>query len=136
MARILGIDYGKKRTGMAWTDELQISINPLPTKNTVEFESCLCELIDTGQISDIVFGLPSHSDGTLTKVGKEVLRLIKKYSDKYQSISFHTIDEGFTSKRARQMMLHLGTKKKSREEKKNIDKMSAVLILKDFIDNL
>ena len=136
MARILGIDYGKKRTGMAWTDELQISINPLPTQNTEVFQTCICELMDTGQISDVVFGLPSHSDGTITNVGNDVLKLIQKLQNKYQKISFHTIDEAFSSQRARQMMLHLGTKKKSREKKENVDRMSAVLILKDFIDRI
>lgn len=135
MARILAIDYGGKRTGMAWTDEFQISINPLNTVETGQLEGTIADLVSTDQVSDIVIGLPTHSDGQLTKIGLKVVDLKKKLENKYTEIKIHTIDEAFTSQRARQMMVHLGTKKKQRRVKENVDKMSAVLILKDFIDS-
>lgn len=136
MGRILSIDLGEKRTGFAWTDVLQISINPLPTQDSQNFDSYLTGLLKSSEVSDVVFGLPTHADGQLTKVGHIVERHIKNYSSKFTEITFHTIDEAFTSQRARQLMVHLGTKKKNREKKQNIDQMSAVLILKDFIDKL
>ncbi len=135
MGRILSIDYGGKRTGLAWTDELQISINPLKTVPTVELEDELkARLIDSG-VTDVVFGLPTHSDGNLTTIGIKVVKLKGQLEVKYSDVNFHTIDEAFTSKRARQMMVHLGVKKKQRQVKENVDKMSAVLILKEFIDS-
>ncbi len=134
MGRILSIDYGEKRTGVAWTDALQISINPLTTIDTSKFESEIKKLLDTTKVSEVVYGLPCHKDGVLTKVGKKVVEIINKQKGEYPHILFHTIDESFTSQRARQMMLHLGAKKKKREQKSNIDQMSAVIILKDFID--
>lgn len=136
MGRILSVDLGQKRTGFAWTDELQISINPLPTQMSIDFHKYFTSLLKTEQVSDVVFGLPTHVDGQLTDIGQKVIKHINAYSTKFEKITFHTIDEAFTSRRARQLMVHLGTKKKDREQKENIDKMSAVLILKDFIDKL
>lgn len=136
MGRILAIDYGGKRTGLAMTDPFQISINPLPTIATSEFEKMLNHYLSNGEVSDVVFGLPRHSDGNLTKIGDLVIKEIDIFSKKYSEIRFHTIDESFTSKRAREMMLHLGTKKKQRAKKSNVDMMSAVIILKDFRDQL
>jgi len=121
---------------MAWTDPLQISINPLPTVLTDAFEESLIDLVKSGEISDIVFGLPTHADGQLTSVGKTVTKLKTRYEDKWPQISFHTIDESFTSKRARQLMVDMGTRKKQRQKKSNVDKMSAVIILKDHIDRI
>lgn len=135
MGRILSIDYGGKRTGLAWTDELQISINPLQTVPTTELESALKERLTGCGVTDVVFGLPTHSDGNLTSIGDKVIKLKVQLEGKYSKVNFHTIDEAFTSKRARQMMVHLGVKKKQRQVKENVDKMSAVLILKEFIDS-
>jgi len=135
MGRILSIDYGAKRTGMAWTDELQISINPLDTIKTELLEETIRNLVSNNAVSDIVIGLPTHNDGQLTKIGHKVVALKKTLSHHYSTLTIHTIDEAFTSQRARQMMVHLGTKKKKRQVKENVDKMSAVLILKDFIDS-
>ena len=136
MNRILAIDYGAKRVGLAWTDGLRISINPLDTVRTELFDERLDELLLSDEITQVVFGLPKHKDGNLTRVGEDVLGKIAKFEKKFTNISFTTIDESFTSQRARQMMVHLGTKKKQRERKENIDQMSAVIILKDFIDTL
>lgn len=136
MSRILAIDFGEKRTGMAWTDVLRISINPLETIHTAQFDNHLLELLNAQNVGIVVFGLPRHKDGVLTKVGKTVLQKIEGLEKKFQHISFTTIDESFTSQRAKQMMVHLGTKKKKRRRKENVDQMSAELILKDFIDTI
>ena len=136
MGRILAIDYGGVRTGMARTDELQISINPLPTVATSRFNETITEILKADEYSDVVFGFPVHKDGTPTKIGSEVMKLKSKYERLFPSLKFHLIDESFSSVRAKEMMLFLGTKKKQRRQKQKVDQMSAVLILKDFLNKI
>lgn len=136
MSRILAIDYGGKRCGMAWTDILQISNNPLDTIATEQFESKLVKMLELEEISDVVFGLPAHADGNLTAIGQKVVQLISQLRSRFPNISFHTIDEAFSSQRAVAHMLAMGTKKKRRRQKESVDQMSAVLILRDFLNRL
>jgi len=136
MTRILAIDYGGKRCGLAWTDPLRISINPLDTVQTHEFESRLVGLIKSGELSDVVFGLSQHTDGNLTRTGIKVNKVIEDFRKRFPSIAFHTVDEAFTSQRASQLMVDLGTKKKKRRQKESVDQMSAVLILRDFLESI
>ena len=136
MGRVLAIDYGGVRTGMARSDELQISVNPLPTIATNQLDEKLKYFLDKGEITDVVFGYPVHKDGSPTQIGVKVEKLKSQYSKKYPKINFHLIDESFTSVKAKEMMLFLGTKKKKRRDKGSVDQMSAVLILKDFLDRI
>jgi len=135
LGRALSIDYGMKRTGMAWTDVLKISINPLPTVNTQIFNQTLVSLIADNDIEIVVFGLSAHGDGVLTQVGEKVELLLKKYQTKFPDIVFTTIDESYTSVRAKDLMLELGVKKSERRKKEKVDQMSAVIILKDFLNS-
>ena len=135
MGRVLSIDYGMKRTGMAWTDVLKISINPLPTVDTQVFDQTLITLIADNDIEIVVFGLSAHGDGVLTHVGEKVELLLKKYQTKFPDIVFTTIDESYTSVRAKDLMLELGVKKSERRKKEKVDQMSAVIILKDFLNS-
>lgn len=136
MGRIIAIDYGAKRCGMAWTDPLQISINPLETIGPDHLEVKLESLISTGEVSDVVFGLPSHADGNLTKVGVKVKKLKTRLQKQYPNQDWHFIDEAYSSQRAKHLMVSLGTRKKKRRQKESVDQMSAVIILKDFLDRL
>ena len=102
---------------MAWTDTLQISNNPLETVNTEIFEEVLTEVIDTEEVSDVVFGLPAHADGNLTKIGERVVKIVARFRKKYSEVEFHTIDESFTSQRAVRLMIDMGVKKKKRRQK-------------------
>ena len=135
MGRALSIDYGMKRIGMAWTDVLKISINPLPTVDTQVFDQTLVSLIADNDIEIVVFGLSAHGDGVLTQVGEKVELLLKKYQTKFPDIVFTTIDESYTSVRAKDLMLELGVKKSERRKKEKVDQMSAVIILKDFLNS-
>ena len=119
---------------MAWTDILQISINPLATVDTQEFDQTLTALIADNEVSTVVFGLSVHGDGTLTYVGEKVEKLLTKFQTTFPNIVFTTIDESFTSIRARDLMLDLGVKKSKRRIKEKVDQMSAVIILKDFLN--
>jgi len=136
MKRVLAIDFGEKRIGMALTDELQISLNPLPTVDRGDFHEKLEKLIESWEISDIVFGISHHADGVLTKVGKIVTDKIRTLEKKYSEIHFHTIDEAYSSQRARKLMIEIGSKRKHRETKGKIDQMSAIIILKDFLETI
>ena len=136
MNRVLAVDYGEKRVGLAWTDALGISINPLETVQTTEFEKTIKNILAGKEVKHVVFGLPSHKDGTLTKVGGKVLEIVRRLAQEFGDISFSTIDESFTSVRAKNLMIQMGTKKKNRRRKENVDQMSAVLILKDYIDSI
>lgn len=135
LGRILSIDYGGKRTGLAMTDPLQISINPLPTCPTADFPDRLVEYLEGGEITEVVAGLPAHSDGTITPIGLKIQKLLTKMETKYPEIIFAMIDESFSSKDARQMLILSGVKKKKRQEKGTVDQMSAVLILRDYLNN-
>jgi len=137
MARILAVDYGGKRTGLAWTDRLQISINPFDTILSDSFELYIKNFLEEHtDVATVVFGMPTHADGTATHIGKKVMDIVAKAKVKYPSVSWEVIDESYTSKDARRMMVHLGIKKKQREKKENIDRMSAVLILKSYLDSI
>ncbi len=137
MSRILAVDYGGKRTGLAWTDRLQISINPLDTISSDIFEEYLYNFLTKHEdVKTVVFGLPTHADGNITALGKTVMKIIERTKVKFPAVVLETIDEAFTSKDARIMMVHLGVKKKQREKKENLDRMSAVLILKSYLDRL
>ena len=119
---------------MAWTDSLRIAITPLPTVATHDFETELIKCIRTDEITEIVFGLPAHKDGNLTNVGIVVKKLVDDLSVKYDKIKFHLVDESFTSFRASRLLVQLGVKKKKRQEKGTLDQMSAVVILKEFLN--
>jgi len=137
MSRILAIDYGGKRTGLAWTDRLQISINPLDTIASDILEEHLNSFLEEHEdVKTVVFGLPTHADGNITTIGEKVLKIIERLKVKFPTLKMETIDEAFTSKDARIMMVHLGVKKKQREKKSNLDRMSAILILKSYLDSL
>ncbi len=136
MGRLLAIDYGGKRCGMAWTDPLQISINPLPTVTTEHFEETLEVILEREEVSDVVFGLPTHTDGTITSIGVRVQAIVGRFGSRFSNIKFHFIDESFTSRRAVAHMVKMGTKKKKRRQKESIDQMSAVLILRDFLNSI
>jgi len=136
MNKVLAIDYGTKRVGLAVTDSLRISINPLPTILAEQLDSRLAELLGENEISDVIYGISYHADGTLTHVGDRVQKRVKKEQILYPDCTFHMIDEAFTSVRAKEMMHALGTKKKKRREKGTVDSVSALLILKDFLDSV
>ena len=135
MGRVVAVDYGMKRCGLAWTDPLRISINPLKTVENAKFMKHLENLLAGGEIEAVVFGLSSHKDGTLTKTGQTVIKLVQNLKKKYPQVIFHTLDESFSSQLASELMIDLGIPKSKRRERGNIDRMSAVLILKEFLNN-
>lgn len=137
MGRVLAIDYGTKRTGLAVTDPLKILANPLetiPTQNLITF---LKEYTAKENVEALVLGHPKHLDGNDNEMTAKVLALKKKLENYFPDKKVIMIDERFTSKMALQSMIAMGSKKKDRREKAgNLDKISATIILQSYLEQL
>ena len=135
MARILGIDYGLKRCGVAVTDPLQIAVHgikTLPKSELLDFVQAYCQ---DNEVEKIVIGHPGLLDGGNSPVIQSIEDFRKKLEESVEpEIVFH--DESFSSLRAKQVLLHSGIKKKKRQEKGLLDKVSAVLILQDYLGHI
>lgn len=134
MARIIGIDYGTKRVGVAVTDSLQIIVNGLDTVPTSEVFDFLKKYMEEEEVECIVVGEPMHKDGNPAQIAHLVVGFIRKLKKLFPEIKIDTQDERFTSKDAKEIILQSGIKKKKRQnDKELVDKISAVLILQDYL---
>ena len=135
MARIVAIDFGGKRTGVAATDELQIIASPVDTIDTSKLMDFFQNYLITENVSDLVIGLPLKFSGEVNDIETEIQKFIENFSAKYPNITIHRENEMFTSKMASRAMVEGGMKKKKRQEKGMIDKVSAVIILQSFLSH-
>lgn len=131
--RILAIDYGKKRTGLAWTDPLQIIATGLGTVDTSEIEVKLKTLFSQEKIEKIVLGYPTHADGNDTDNTPLVRAFHKQLNEWFPEIPVILQDEYGTSKIAMQTMIGAGLKKKDRRNKALLDQVSATIILQQYL---
>jgi putative Holliday junction resolvase len=134
MAKIIALDYGAKRTGIAVTDDLQIIASGLTTVESPLLLKFLEDYLLKNKVEAIVLGYPTRLDGSDTHNTKPVEELALKLKNKFPVLSIHLEDERFTSKMARVSMLQMGMKKKNREKKELLDEISAVLILQAFLE--
>lgn len=134
MSRILSIDYGKVRTGLAETDPLQIIASALDTVATKELFKYLDLYLGQEDVKDVVIGLPMRAHGVPGEIEEDIQKFIKKFSNKFPNIQIHREDESYTSIRASEAIFAAGTKKKKRREKGLIDRVSATLILQQFMN--
>lgn len=135
MGRILAIDYGKKRTGIAVTDELQIIASGLTTVATKELLSFLENYIKTESVELFLVGLPKQMDNTASESEALIAPFLKKLETKFPTIPMKRVDERFTSKMAFQTMIDSGLKKKQRQNKALVDEISATIILQSYLYN-
>ena len=135
MARIVAIDFGGKRTGVAATDELQIIASPVDTVDTSKLMDFFKNYLFTENVSDLVVGLPLKFSGETNDIEIEIKKFIEKFSAQYPNIKIHRENEMFTSKMASRAMVEGGMKKKKRQEKGMIDKVSSVIILQSFLSH-
>jgi putative Holliday junction resolvase len=135
MPRILAIDYGAKRTGLAVTDPSQIIASALETVPTEKLLEFLKKYAQNEPIEAFVVGMPKNLNGTSTDGTAYVERFIIELKAAFSEIPVHLHDERFTSKMAVQTMIAGGMKKKDRQIKGNIDKISAVIILQSFMES-
>lgn len=133
MGKILAIDYGKKRIGLAETDELQIIASGLSTESPQTIWSFLATYIPKNNVEELVVGDPKNLDGSSTDATQLVEEFLKKFQGKYPQVKVHQVNEIFTSKMAKQTMLSGGLKKKARQNKALVDQISATIILQDFL---
>ena len=136
MSKILAIDYGSKRVGVAITDSLKIIARGLATVSTNKIYSFLEEVIDKEMISHIVIGLPKNLDNSNTDSTYEISVFINKLKQLYTDIIIDSIDERFTSSMAKKAILSSGVNKKRRRDKALVDQVSATIILQSYLQML
>jgi putative Holliday junction resolvase len=133
MPKILAIDYGTKRVGIATTDDMQIIASALASVHSNELIAFLENYCTTNKVEAIVVGLPKNLQNNDLPITFEVEKLIKHLNRKFPSIKIETIDERFTSKIASMTIAKSGLPKKKRQSKTLIDEISAVIILQDYL---
>ena len=133
MARILALDYGKVRTGIAVTDELQIIASGLTTVKTKELISYLMEYINKENVELIVIGEPKQMDYSPSESEALISPFIIKLKEKLPNTPIKRVDERFTSKMAFQTMIDSGFSKKKRRDKALLDEISATIILQTYM---
>jgi putative pre-16S rRNA nuclease len=136
MARILSIDYGLKRTGIAVTDPLQIIATGLTTVDSKELIPFLKEYFQKEPVELIVIGEPKNLDDSDTHATPLVNAIIIKLEKEFPNIPLKKVDERFTSKMAKQAMIEMGMKKKDRRNKKTVDEIAATIMLQEFMQNI
>ena len=136
MARIIAIDYGGKRTGLAVTDPLQIIATGLKTIDSKELIPFLKKYVAQEEVELIIIGLPKNWDESDTHGTPLVQAAIKKLQKEFPSIPLKTVDERYTSKMAKDAMLEMGMKKKDRRDKKNVDIIAATIILQEYLQSI
>ncbi|AZZ57992.1 Holliday junction resolvase RuvX [Riemerella anatipestifer] len=134
MGQILAIDYGKARTGIAATDDMKLIASGLATVPTGDLLSFLSEYIRSNVVEAVVVGYPVDLKGNVSEVETSILEFIEKFKVKFPEIEVHRLDERFTSKMASFFISQSGKNKKQRQEKGLIDKISATIILQNFLE--
>jgi putative holliday junction resolvase len=133
LSRILCIDYGKKRTGIAVTDPLQIIATGLTTVDSHELISFLKKYFQQEEVELIVIGDPKNLDDSDTHATPLVKEIIKKLEKEFPKIPIKKVDERFTSKMAKQAMIEMGMKKKDRRNKRTVDEIAATIMLQEYM---
>lgn len=133
MARIIGIDYGTKRIGIATTDPLQIIASPLETVPTSQIFDYLTQYFFTEEIECIVVGEPKKLDDTDAEIFPQVKRFVQKLNQLFPNIPIQMQDERYTSREAQRIIINSGIKKMKRRDKALVDKISASIILEEYM---
>lgn len=133
MGRVLAIDYGRKRTGLAVTDPLRIIATPLETVPTHTLIAFLKAYTTKEPVDEFVIGMPKTMKNEDSEIAPQVRKFIKALKAVFPDKPVHEVDERFTSSMAQQAMITGGMKKKDRQVKGNVDKISATLILQSFL---
>lgn len=136
MGRILAIDYGSKRTGIAVTDELQIIASALTNVATKDLFTYLGNYCESTDVSSFVVGEPKRLNLAPTHITQELENFVVKLGQQFPQMAIHRVDERFTSKMASQAILDSGVKKMKRRDKGILDEVSATLILQSYMQSI
>ena len=134
MSRILSIDYGKKRTGLAVTDPMQIIANGLTTVETHRLMDYLKDYFSREQVERIVIGWPMQTNGQPSENLKRIEAFVKNFEKQFPQIPITKQDERFTSVLAHRTMLDAGLSKSKRRDKALVDEISATIILQSYLE--
>jgi putative Holliday junction resolvase len=134
MGQILAIDYGKARCGIAATDDMQIIASGLDTVQTPLLMEFLKKYFRENKVDGVVVGLPVDLRGNMSEVETDILKFIEIFKKEFPTVQVHRLDERFTSKMASFFISQSGKSKKQRQEKGLIDKVSATIILQNFLE--
>lgn len=135
MARLLSIDYGKKRTGIAVSDPLQIIANGLTTVETSKLFEFLEHYLKKEEVESIIVGLPKQMSGELSENMKRIEPFVNRLKKIYPTINIEYFDERFSSKLAHRAMIDGGLKKQDRRNKALVDEISATIILQGYMES-
>lgn len=135
MGRLLAIDYGTKRTGIAITDELQLIASGLTTVATYELMPFLKNYLASEKVDLVIVGEPTQKDGSPSGVEEDIKKFLIKFSEANPTMPIKRVDERYTSKMAFQTMIDSGLNKKQRRNKALVDEISATIILQDYLYN-
>lgn len=135
MSRILAIDYGQKRTGLAVTDPLQIIANGLATVPTAQLETFILDYVKREEVERIVVGLPRQNSGEYSENMSRITPFVNRLKKILPDTPVEMVDERFTSVLAHRAMLEAGLKKKDRQNKALVDEISACIILQSYMES-
>lgn len=134
MSRIIAIDYGRKRTGIAVTDPAQIIANGLTTVATSELLPFLTDYLKREAVERIVVGLPVQTDGTASENQQRVRAFVRRFSQAHPDVPVDYCDERFTSVLAHRAMIDGGLRRSERQNKALVDEISATIILQSYME--
>ena len=134
-ARLVGIDVGTKRCGLAKTDLLKTIASPVGTFSPEEIIIEISRIVEESQVEGFVVGWPLTPNGEEGKATKMVQEFINRLKNLYPSIPVTKIDERYTSNNAKDLMLEIGVPKKKRKQKSRVDRIAAALILQNYLDS-
>lgn len=136
MARIICIDYGGKRTGIAVTDPLKIIASALTTIETRNFIPFLKQYFAENEVELILIGEPKNWDDSDTHATPLVKKAVEQLKKNFPQIPVEKVDERYTSKLASQAMVEMGMKKKNRQKKENVDQIAATIMLQEYLNKI
>ncbi len=134
MPQLLALDYGKRRTGIAVTDDLQIIASGLTTVETEKLISFLKDYFSKNKVEKVIVGEPLQMDGSASESSEMINKFLTKFTEVFPEIPLDRVDERYTSKMAVQTMIDSGLKKKKRQNKGLIDEIAATIILQDYLN--
>lgn len=134
MSKYIGIDYGQKKIGLSVTDDNKVFAFPLETVKNIDFFDFIFDFTKENNVDKFIVGKPIRMSGENSEIESEIIKFIKKLEKKFPNIPIVRFDERFTSKIATKSILSSGAKKKLRLKKEIVDKISATIILRDFLE--
>ncbi|MDT8415910.1 MAG: Holliday junction resolvase RuvX [Flavobacteriaceae bacterium] len=134
MARVMALDFGYKRTGIAVTDDFQLIASGLTTVDTAQLMPFIKTYTESENVALVLIGLPKQMNNTLSDAAPGVLEFVKAFRENFPTLPIETVDERFTSKMAMQSLHTQGAKKKQKHNKALLDEISATLLLQDYLN--